>query len=150
MRTVKTIAVAAAALALGTGAALADDAAVKFRKANMEIIGGHMHSIVAIVKGEVPHKDQLAAHAAGLAAAADLSAAAFKAETMGDKEKTTAKAEIWQDWDTFAQGLDKMTAEATKLAEVAGSGDMGAIGAQVQNVGKTCKGCHDDFRKKED
>jgi cytochrome c556 len=32
------------------------------------------------------------------------------------------------------------------MVEVAGGGDVGAIGAQLKNLGKACGGCHKPFR----
>jgi cytochrome c556 len=144
--TFRTVCCTVCALGLAS-AASASEADVKYRQANMEVIGGHMHSIVPIVKGEVRHMGQLKAHAEGIAAASKLAPDAFKIEAM--EGKTTAKKTIWTDWDTFADGLDKMGAAASKLAEVADSGDMAAIGPAVQSLGKTCKGCHDDFREED-
>ncbi len=37
--------------------------------------------------------------------------------------------------------------EAAKLAEVAGNGDLKAIGAQLGNLGRSCGGCHKPYRK---
>lgn len=145
MRTFKIAVVAAAVLASVSGAAQANEAAVKYRMANMEIIGGHMHSIVPIVKGEVPNKDDLVIHAKGLAAAAALTASAFKEKATGGKSE--AKPEVWTKWTEFEADANKMKTEADKLAEVAAAGDMAAIGAQLGALGKTCKGCHDEFKK---
>lgn len=145
MRTLKIAVVAAALVASVSGAAFANDAAVKYRIANMEVIGGHMHSIVPIIKGEVPHKDELVVHAKGLAAAAALTANAFKEQATGGKSE--AKPEIWTKWTDFEAGANKMKVEAEKLAEVAASGDSAAIGAQLGALSKTCKSCHDSFKK---
>jgi len=145
MRIVKTAALAAVFAGIAT-AAVASEADVKFRKANMEVIGGHMHSIVPIVKGEVPHKAQLKAHALGIVAAGKMAPAAFKAEAM--EGETTATKDIWANWDKFEGGMNTMTERAQALADAADTDDMAAIGAAVQELGKTCKGCHDNFREK--
>lgn len=146
MRTLK-IALAAAALAVSfAGVAQASDEAVmKYRAANMEIIGGHMHSIVPILKGDVTNKDDLLAHAQGLATAAGMTANAFKVKATGGKSE--AKAEIWTKWADFEADANAMKTEADKLAQVVASGDAAAIGAQVGALGKTCKSCHDSFKK---
>ncbi len=145
MRFVKTAALAAALVGVAT-VATASEADVKYRMANMEIIGGHMHSIVPIIKGEVEHKAQLKAHALGIVAAGKMAPAAFKSDSMG--ADTTAKADIWTNWEKFEGGLNAMTERAQELADAADTGDMAAIGAAVQGLGKTCKGCHDNFREK--
>ena len=40
-----------------------------------------------------------------------------------------------------------MIAEAAKLSQVARNGDLAALKGQFGETGKTCKGCHDDYRK---
>ncbi len=141
-----------AAGVLMAGGVLAEtepDAAIQYRKALMSTVGGNMKASALIIKGEVEHKDALAAHARGIAAAATLAPAAFKQDTHGKGgEKTTANANIWKDWDKFAAGLKAMETEATKLADLAASGDMAAAGKQLGALGKTCKGCHDANRDK--
>ena len=75
--------------------------AIKYRKAAMKAVGGHIGGLVAILKGSVPHKDALKAHADGFAAAATLALqkAAFMQNTDGKgSEATTATAKVWSDW----------------------------------------------------
>jgi cytochrome c556 len=142
-------AIAAPMLSAAPGFAAEEDAVVKFRINNMKVVGGAMGNIVAQLKGEAPVKDQIAAYAALLSQASALSAPAFKDKAMGMEAKSTAKEDIWANWDKFEGGLKAMETATAKLAQVAAAGDMAAIGAQVQEVGKTCKGCHDNFRQKD-
>lgn len=150
MRVVNASAVAAAVLVGGNVMAETEpDAAIEYRKALMATVGGNTKASALIVKGEVEHKDALAAHARGIAAAASLAPAAFKQNTHGKgSEKTTSNENVWKDWDKFAAGLKTLEVEATKLADLAASGDMAAAGKQLGVVGKTCKACHDANRDK--
>jgi cytochrome c556 len=61
-----------------------------------------------------------------------------------------AKAEIWKKPAEFKAGQVAMSEQAAKLAKVADGNDVGAIKAQWQALGKTCKGCHDQFREEDD
>jgi cytochrome c556 len=45
------------------------------------------------------------------------------------------------------QDAKKMEAETAKLVETARTGDLDAIKARFGETGKSCKNCHDDFRK---
>jgi len=64
-----------------------------------------------------------------------------------DAKKTRAMPEIWLDWDKFVAGSKVLGTEAAKLAEVAATGDKGAIAAQFGVTGKKgCGGCHKPFR----
>ncbi len=150
LRHLTAVALIAAIAAVSTvqAAKVDEDAAVAYRKEIFEAIGAHMHAIVAIVKGEVAHPDHLAVHAQGLALTAPLAKSAFELQTMGKKEETTAVPAIWENWEQFASGMDKLVEESRKFAEVAQGDDMQATGAQLQALGKVCKGCHDNFRDK--
>lgn len=141
-------ALAAAVLIPAVASAVEPEAAVKYRQNNMKAIGAYMQNTVAILKGEVPYAEQLQANALGLAAAAKLSPAAFKTDTSASDVKTTAKPDVWQNWEKFEGGLGMMAERADALVAAVDSGDKGAIGQAVQAVGETCKNCHDNFRSK--
>lgn len=137
---------AAAGLALICASAWASDSdLVKYRQRNMEILGGHMGSIGDIMKGKVPYTSDLATHADGLAATAKLVKEAFKQEAT-DKD-SEAKPEIWKDWASFEKKADDLETASNQLSLAVKSGDQGAIGAAVAGVGKSCKGCHEDYKK---
>src|SRR5690606_19288666 len=123
-----------------------DDAIVKYRQSQMSALGGHMSSIAAVVKKEVPYTDHLAAHAQGLAATAAFTKAVFKEKALNDK--STSKPEIWSDWDRLAKRADALEAAAAQLAKAVEANDQGAVRKYVGEVGKSCKGCHDDFKMK--
>ena len=64
-----------------------------------------------------------------------------------DKGKTDLKSSAFKEKDKFMQDAKKVEAETAKLAETAKTGDLDAIKAQFGETGKSCKSCHDDFRK---
>lgn len=132
----------ASLMAVGSSFA-GDEDLVKYRKNLMEIIGGHMGSIAAIVKSEVPHKGDLAYHAKGLAEAAPLVNHSFETKAMSDKSEALPK--IWEDWAAFETASKKLEDASADLSAAISSGDMGAMGGALSAVGKSCKGCHDDF-----
>jgi len=63
------------------------------------------------------------------------------------KQKTDAKAEIWSKSADWTKAIDNLKAETTKLKQVAANGDVASIKIQFGAVQKTCKSCHDSFRK---
>ena len=142
----------AASLVVSGGVALAEsdpDSAIQYRKAVMGAVGSNMKGSALIIQGKVDFKANLAGHAHAISEAAKLAPAAFKQNTDGKgSEKTTANSKVWSDWGDFEAGLKKLQEEAAKLAMIAEYGDMAAAGAQLGALGKTCKGCHDDFRDK--
>lgn len=116
---------------------------VKYRKNLMEIIGGHMGSIVAIVKSEVPYQGDLAYHAKGLSEAAPLIKPSFETKAMA--EKSDALPKIWDNWEDFADMAQKLEEASAKLSAAITSGDKAAMGAALNAAGKSCKGCHDEY-----
>lgn len=143
MRRPTSFAVATFCIAFA-GAALAAESTIKYRQNTMKAIGGHMQSIGAIVKGEVPYTDQLAVHARALADTAAFVKPVFKEEAVSKDSR--AKPEIWTRWEDFAAKADAMKTAADKLAVAAAAGDRGAVRAGVGNLSKACKSCHDSFR----
>jgi len=129
-----------------TGTQAQDDSAyVQHRQKVMQSIGGHMGAIGDIMKNKLPFASSIAVHAQALQMTSTVIEDAFKKEIT--EGKTDAKPDIWQDWDKFTKAAKTMGEESGKLADVAQSGDMDAIGAQVKELTKACGGCHKPFRK---
>ena len=148
----KTLIVGAAAvvaIAAGIGAASADghsENVIKYRQNVMRAIGGHTGAIAAVVKGEVPFRGHVAAHADSLAAMSGSIVEMFPEGSTAGAE-TRAKAEIWQDWDDFVSAAGDLETATANLAQVVnGGGDAAAIEAAFGDVGKACGGCHRPFR----
>ncbi|MDZ7825211.1 MAG: cytochrome c [Gammaproteobacteria bacterium] len=140
--TVSTL-VSALVLAGTAMVAQADQGAIDYRQAVYSSIGGHMNAMAGIVKREVPHTDDLALHARGIAELAPLTMHLFP-EGSGDG-KTKAKAAIWEDSETFASRREDFIAAARNLGEQADS-DMGTFVGAFKDLADTCKACHDDFK----
>ncbi len=116
-----------------------------YRQKLMQSVGGNMAAIGVTLKTKLPYQKHIATHAAAIQTSSTMIEAAFKKEVT--EGKTDAKPDIWKDWDKFTEAAKKMGEEAGKLAKVAESDDMAAIGAQVKALGKACGGCHKPFRK---
>lgn len=146
---VRATAFAAATLvaAIATGTAFAADP-IETRKATMKAIGGAFGGVmVKMVKGEIPY-DAAAAKAAGAtmvekSAGIDVAALFPKgSETGGD---TTASPKIWSDAAGFKAAMDKFK---TTVAAQTPNADKGLdqLKVAVGELGKACKGCHDEYR----
>jgi len=121
--------------------------AIKYRRGVYAVIGWNFGPMAAMAKGDRPYD------AADFARRAEIVAYMSKLPLEGFVEgsetgDTKAKPEIWLDMDDFKAKLEKMQAEAAKLAEVAKKGDLAASKAQLGETGKACKACHDKFRNK--
>ena len=82
-----------------------------------------------------------AAKAALIAAAADIP---VKFKDPATDPKSTAKPEIWTNWDEFAEYAGKLDAVATAMDASALEG----VRAGIDSTGKSCGDCHTEFRIK--
>ena len=120
---------------------------IKYRQNVMKATGGHMGAIVDILKTRLPLADHIVDHARSIQQNSKMTLAMFpKGSGLGD---TKAKPVIWENWSKFESAVKAFVRESAKLAKVAESGDMEALAKQVRATGKTCGGCHRNFRKRD-
>ncbi len=143
----RSVTVALMLALFGHGVFADGEAEYKYREGVMRTVGGHMSSMVAILRGRV-HMDDLAFHARGMADMARIVPRVFP-EGSG-VAKSEALPDIWEKPDEFRQAVDRFVKAANGMSEAAGSGDMSAIGPAIDALGKSCKNCHDHFREEED
>lgn len=144
---VMAAALAGVATALPAAAQFAKpEDAIKYRQSVMFLQGQHMGRLGAMANGRVPFDAKVAADNADvLLVITKLPFAAFVDGT--DKGNTRAKPEIWAERDKFMAGATKMQEEVVKLNAAAKSGNLDQLKAAVGEVGKACKGCHDNYQK---
>ena len=143
------LATTATVLAIGAGTVFAQfqnaEKAVDYRESVFTVMGTHFGRIGAVVKGEAPYnKDEVAKNAAIVAMMSTLPWQAFGPGTEGGK----AKSEVWSDNAKFKAAADKMQLAVVDLNKAAQSGDLESIKKSFGAAGASCKGCHDDFKKK--
>jgi len=134
----------------GVAASAADEPenVIKYRKATMSAIGGHMGALGAIAKGEVSFKGDVGGHAHAINEMSKGLIRLFPEGTSNEGNETRALPAIWQKWSEFEGAVKTLQDESAKLMEVAEGGDMAAVGAQVGALGKNaCGGCHKMFRE---
>jgi cytochrome c556 len=132
-----------------TGVALAQfakpESAIKYRQSALSVMGTHFARIAAVAKGEVPYnKDDVMKNAAIVNTMASLPWQAFGPGTEGG----SALPAIWTETDKFKSSQEKLISAAASLNSAAQSGDLDAIKKATAATGATCKGCHDEFKKK--
>lgn len=121
------------------------DEAIEFRQSLYSVVGWYAHQLGDMAKGDTPYDKDAAVKAANVIAT--LSKAAPDAFPAGsDQGDTKAKSEIWSDPTGFKKDMDAFQQAAAKLAENAG--DANAFKSSFGDLGKACKNCHDDYRKK--
>jgi cytochrome c556 len=129
------------AMSLSAGAQNED--AIKYRQSTMSALGGHMASLSAIVRSKVDHSSHAGVHASGIAALAPLVVDVFPSDS--ELGETKALSAVWEQPDEFAERVRALETAAETLG--AAGDDLQAIGAALGEVGRACKGCHDDFRE---
>jgi len=133
--------------AVVAGSAFAADP-IQTRQATMKAIGGAFGGVlVKMVKGEIPY-DAAAAKAAAatmVEKSGGIDIAALFPPGSDKGGDTAALPKVWSDPAGFKAAMDKLK---TTVAAQAPNTDKGldALKGAVGEIGKTCKGCHDDFR----
>ncbi|MEL7197561.1 MAG: cytochrome c [Pseudomonadota bacterium] len=136
----------------GDGTAAGDaPPAITERQENFKKIGDAFKAIREELEGETPDLAFIKTQAEDIGARAETAKGLFPEGTsIDDGYDTEALATIWEKPEEFgqkAQALVDATAEMARLAE---AGDAAGVAAAVGTVGKSCKGCHDNFRVKKD
>lgn len=130
---------------LVASAAVAKEPIVEYRESVMEAIGGHTGALKQLITGKVDFADDARTHVLGIEALSKMVDHLFPAGS--DKGETDALPAIWEKPAEFKKAVEAFqlaAADLAKQADAAPSAMAPAFGALV----KTCKGCHDDFKKK--
>ncbi|MFW6093026.1 MAG: c-type cytochrome [Pseudomonadota bacterium] len=123
--------------ALPAGAA---DGAAEYRNHVMAAIGGHMQASADILQQKVAHQGHLQMHAAALAELADVAPLLFP-EGSGGGDALPA---IWENPDDFESRLASFQEAAQAFESAVSTGN--GIGPAINELGQSCKSCHDDYR----
>ena len=145
---VKKFVLSLSLLALGVGAALAQDVVAE-RQGIMKERAGILRKLSPYAKGE---QDYDAAQVQALLSALDENARKKSAKELFPEgseakpgEDNEASPKIWEDWVGFQASWDKYDA-ATAAAAAAKPQDAAALTAQFSAVGTNCGGCHKVYR----
>lgn len=126
-----------------SGPVWADKDTIKYRQRVYSAIGAQMGAISDVLRGKVPYKDDLPVLATGLARLSQLPPDLFPEGS--DRGDTEALPVIWENYEEFMQLMSDMRTAANALA-AADASDRRAFAGAFQNLGRTCKACHDKFK----
>lgn len=125
--------------------------AVKVRKAVLTLTYNNFGPLANMARGRIPFDGEVAAtNAMRLHQLARMLGDSFAYDTRGSGVETEALDAIWSDADGFAGRVADFVAAAEALDMAAQGGDEDQIKAAAGNVGKTCGGCHDNYREDDD
>jgi cytochrome c556 len=120
--------------------------AIKYRKAAFTVMGTHFGRVAAMANGRIPFDAKVAAENAEIATM--MSKLPYAGFVPGsDKGDTKAEPKIWTEMDKFNASAATMQEAMAKLNVAAKGGNLDAIKAAVGETGKSCKACHDNYRK---
>ena len=141
------------ALALGAGYSLTafsqvkPEVLVKQRQAAMALQGKYFGPLGAMAQDKAPFKaDVVAYNASLLDALSRMPWDGFEASTKD--LKSAALPAVYSDTAKFKAAQDQFHSALEKLVATSKGSDMAATKAAIGAVGKTCGGCHDNFRQK--
>lgn len=129
-----------------TGAHQGASGVVKERMELMKSLGDHMKSMAAMIKGKTPFDaSKIAASARDIQDESRNIVRLFPEGSL--KNPSEARPAVWIQWDRFSELTDRLIDEARGLSDIAIAGSRREIKVQFTRVGKTCSGCHTDFRE---
>lgn len=145
----------AAGMAVVLGAGVAQSAfaqakpeiLVKQRQAVMTLQGKYFGPMAAMAQGKVPYNAAVIQRNAGFLD--NLSRMAWDGfDPSTRNEKSRALPAVYDNGAKFKEHASRLENATARLVALSGSGDEAAVKAQIGAIGKTCGGCHDDFRQK--
>ena len=120
---------------------------IKYRKATMKALGGHLTAATQIVKGRVSMPEQLEMHAVAIVSITGNIKSLFGEGT--DFGETRAKENIWEQWEAFGKVASDSANEAKSFRSVVRGGDLGAAKTAIKPLAKSCNSCHKKYREEE-
>jgi cytochrome c556 len=143
--------VVALALGAAAGAVFAQakpETLVKQRQAVMTLQGKYFGPMAAMAQGKAPYNADIVRRNAVFLD--NLTRMAWDGFDPSTKDlKSAALPAVYEQQSKFKEAASRLETEANKLYEVSRSGDEAAVKAQIGAVGKSCGGCHNDFRQKQ-
>ncbi|WP_298470150.1 cytochrome c [uncultured Erythrobacter sp.] len=128
-----------------------EPAIIDVRQTNFEEIGDAFKAIRGQLEGDSPDFAVLEASATTINANAQKIGDHFPEGTGMDAGfDTEALATIWEKPEDFTAAHQKLIETSEGLITAAQSGDVATFQAAAGELGKSCKGCHDQFRVDDD
>ena len=128
------------------------DKAIKARQSMFQIYSYSMGVLGAMAKGEIEYNAEVAQEmASNLNSAANLGQSTFwpagSDNSNPENARTRALPALWETFPAVLEKGEDLKTAAAVLATEAGNG-LDALKSSMGGVGKSCKGCHDEFRAK--
>ena len=110
----------------------------------MTALGEHMKALGSVSKGHAPAGPAAARHADQIVKIGGDMAGLF--ERPSKHPKSREKPAIWSDKAGFARAIRSFQGAADALRLAVAGGQAARIAEALAAAGKSCKGCHEEFR----
>ncbi|MGH1439907.1 MAG: c-type cytochrome [Cellvibrionaceae bacterium] len=122
-------------------------ASVDYRQSTFKMVKWHMGPMAGMVKGKVAYDAAaFSSHAGAMASLSHLAENGFLTESPA--ENSRSKANIWKNKADFDKKMQAFVDASDKLVVAAKSNNLDTIKPAFGALGKSCKGCHDEYRAK--
>jgi len=154
MKFITKIAIAGVVTVLATGA-MADSAkslkhaekVTELRQSIFSLLGNNMWQLGGMAKGKIAFDAEKAGkHALRINQLSLMIADYARTDTSAHKVKTEALDKIWQQPDAFEKRIKDLTLASANLQKAALTGNETKVKKAIGGVGRTCGGCHDNFK----
>jgi len=144
------------ALVLSTSMANADVAksekhakkATELRQSVFSLLGSNMGPLGGMAKGKIDFDAKaIEKHALRINQLSYMLADYNRTDTSSFNVKSDALDKVWKETDLFAEKIKALNESSANLMLIAKTGDENAMKKAIGGVGKSCGGCHDDFKK---
>ena len=121
--------------------------ATETRQAVFKLLGSNMSPLGAMAKGKIPLDAETAKkHGLRINQLSLMIGDYLKVDTRGHDVETEALDDIWKKPDAFSQRINDLQLASAKLIKASETNDAAVIKKAIGGVGRTCGGCHDDFK----
>jgi cytochrome c556 len=120
---------------------------VKQRQAKMILQGKYFGPLVAVAQGKIAYDAALVQRNAGfLDNLTRMAWDGYDPSTRNEKSRTLPA--VYDNNAKFREYASQLEYQTSRLVALSKGADEAAVKAQIGAIGKTCGGCHEDFRQK--
>ena len=120
----------------------------KFRQAILTLVKSNVGVLGAMNKGAIPFDTaSMQTNSMRIEQLSLMLEDYFATDTSGFDVETEALDKIWENQADFKDKISALSVAASNLNKVAKAGDSSQFKPAIGDVFKSCKGCHDKYRK---
>ena len=122
--------------------------ATEYRQAIFKLVKSSVGALGAMNKGAIPfNAETIQTNSLRIQQLSLMLEDYFATDTTGFDVKTEALDKVWGNQADFKDKIAALTAAANNLNMVAKAGDKSQFKPAIGQVFKSCKGCHDNYKK---